>query len=191
MAHKFNDDEKEVKEFSESLPFGVNKVQFTGAITDETDAGKEFVEVGVVNKAGIEDSARCWFVGGASNISFNTLRTIAVHQGKDDEAKAKIRDRVDNVADSQELVDVLNDVCGDGGELWFSRYYDPKRTYEAQDGSVRKSVNKNIYGYEPKEKPELMGDGEITKDNIDKVFPGNEKVTDAADTVPKDDDWAK
>ncbi|MGI9028170.1 MAG: hypothetical protein ACR2FM_05030 [Candidatus Saccharimonadales bacterium] len=186
MAFKFSDEDKEVREFTESIPFGVHEVQFTGADAGETDAGKDFIEIGVVTKDGIEDSARLWFVGGASGISFNTAHAIAVHQGKDDKEKADIRDRIEAVADSQELVDVLNDVCA-SGKLWFSKYFDPKRTYQNQSGETRQSINKSVYGYEPKEKLELMN---TPKENVDKVFPGNEKV-DASSTVPSDGDWAK
>lgn len=190
MSYSLSKEDKEIKEFSESLPFGVTKVQFTGAIADETEAGKDFIEVGVVNKEGVEDSARCWFVGGAANISFNTLHAIAVHQGKDEKAKQEIRDRMDNCETTDDIVEVLNDVCGNGGELWFTKYYDPKRTYE-REGRTYKSVNKNVLGYEPKEKPELMPNKESADDRdertaAEKTFPGATKA-DGAD-IP--DNWS-
>lgn len=197
MAFKFSDEDKEVKDFTETIPFGVHEVQFTGAIAGETDAGKDFIEIGVVAKDGLEDSARLWFVGGASNISFNTANQVAVHQGKDEEEKVTIRERVEAVNDSQELVDILNDVCA-SGKLWFSKYYDPKRTYQNQKGETRQSINKNIYGYEPKAKPELMTSPEnqpLSKDdpNFATKLAASTKngKADAASNVPSDDDWAK
>lgn len=188
MAHQFNDDEKEVREFSESIPFGITVVQVTGAIADVNQNDKEFIEVGVITEDGIEDSVRFWFTGGASNISFNNLRQIAVHCADTDELKEKARQAVDKVADSQELADVISDICN-GKKVWFTKYYDPSRTYETENGTFR-SINKNVVGYEPKLKPELMPQpkgntvqtpfGEATDDTVD---------LNAANTVPGD--WAK
>lgn len=192
MAFNFSDEDKEVREFQESLPFGVSVVQVTGAIADQNDNGKEFIEVGVVNEAGVEDSVKLWFTGGASNISFNTLRQIAVHCSDDEEAKAAARDRIDAVKDSQELADAISEICS-GKQIWYTKYYDAQgRTYTNGYGTF-KSINENIYSYEPKLKPELMpkpadeNGEEITKDNVDKVFPGAEKV-DGSKTVP--DNWS-
>lgn len=192
MAYDFTDEDKEIKEFAKRIPFGVSRVQFAGAIADATEDGKEFIEIGVVAENGVEDSARLWFVGGAANISFNTAHQIAVHQGKDEEEKQKIRDRVDACKNTQDLADVLNDVCGNGGELWFTKYYDANgRTYTTENGTF-KSVNKNVVGYEPKPKPELMpkpqsNDPQI--DELNKTFPGAEKASGVE--IPKDGDWAK
>lgn len=156
MAYKFNDDDKEVREFKESLPFGVHKVQFTGAIVDALDDGREYIAVGFVTEDGFEDEARVWFTGKAANISFNTLRQMAVHNGKDDKAKDANRDAMDAAGDTQELVDALNKIMEGGGEFWVRKEYDPSRTYQAQDGSTRRSINTNIFGYEPKVRPEFM-----------------------------------
>lgn len=184
MAHNFNDEDKQVREFKESMPFGVNKVQLTGAIAETSDNGKDYIEVGVVNADGVEDSARCYFVGGASNISFNTLRDIVVHQGKDEEEKAKLRDRVDAVKNSDELAEIVNEFIG--GELWLTKYYDPSRTYTTKNGTFR-SINKNVLGYEPKLKPELMPQPKTEST----PFGEATTATDASSTVPSDDNWAK
>lgn len=190
MAFNFDDETKEVKEFTESIPFGVSTVQLVLAETGATEAGKEFIELRVTTPDGLEDTARVWFVGGAANISFNTLRQIAVHQGKTPDEKAEIQAAVDSVQDSDNLCEVLNQHIG--GELWFTKYYDPSRTYEAQDDSTRRSVNKNIYGYEPKLKPELMPkpqNGDPAKNELNKTFPGNEDISkNAGGTVP--DKWS-
>jgi hypothetical protein len=188
MAYKFSDEDKEVREFRESLPFGVHEVQFIGAIADVTEAGKDFIEIGMVNKEGIEGAARVWFVGGASNISFNTLHAIAVHQGKDEEEKEKIRKRMDKCVDTDEMVEVLNDVCGNGGKFWYRKEYDPTRKYQNANGETKRSINTNIFGYEPKLRPELMP---AQADENGDPLPGAEKVepgSDAAKNIPKD--WA-
>lgn len=189
MAFDFKDEDKEVREFKESMSFGLHKVQLVGATAGETEAGKDFIELTIVNVDGVEDAARCWFTGGATNISFNTLRDIAVHVSKDEEEKQAARDAVDAMSNSEELADYLNEKCA-GGELWFTKYYDAERTYQDRDGNVRRSVNKNVYGYEPKLKPELMPSND--KDTLNKVFPGAETLKDdAAGTVPSGDSWAK
>lgn len=160
---KLSKDDKEVKEFQQGIPFGVSTVQFTGAVADKTEADKDFIEVGVVDKNGVEDSARLWFVGGAVNISFNTIRQICVHNAKP-ENKDKARDAVDAAEDTEALASLMNEIVGNGGELWFTKYYDPKRTYQAQNGETKRSVNKNVYGYEPNERPDLMPNGQSADD---------------------------
>lgn len=189
MAFEFDDESKQVQDFKPTIPFGVSEVQFVGAIADQTDAGKEFIEVGVVNKEGVEDAVRLWFVSTQSgNISFNTIRQILVHAAKDEKAKDEARTAADAVKDSQELCDLMNDRLA-GAKFWMTKYYDAKRTYEAQDGQTRRSINKNIYGYEPKLKPELMPKPADENGNaVDKTFPGATPV-DASETVP--DDWSK
>ena len=186
MSFNFDDETKQVREFKQTIPFGVSKVQCTGVLADVTEAGLDFIEIGVVNAEGIEDSARLWFTTPQSgNISFNVARAIAVHQGKTEEEKQKIGERVDGVKNSEELAEVLNDVCGNGGELWFTKYYDPQRTYAGKDGQMRQSINKNVYGYEPKLKPELMpkaANDDGTPATIDEVVNDNDP---AASNIPK------
>lgn len=190
MSYKFSDEDKQVREFKESMPFGVSEVQFVGAAPGETANGKEYVEVGIVNKDGVEDSVKLFFVGGAANISFNTLRDVAVHIAKDDAAKEKTRQLIDGVADVDELCSTLNELCA-SGQIWFTKYYDAQgRTFTNQYGTF-KSINKNIYGWEPKLKPELMpqktdDNTELTKDNVADAFPGSS--TEPANNIP--DNWA-
>lgn len=190
MAHKFNDDDKKVKEFAERMPFGVSKVQLVFAEADQTEAGKEFIKLTVANEAGIEDSALLWFVGGAANISFNTLRQIAVHSGKDDKQKQLIGEAIDAVEDSEALCALFNEKLI-GAELWFTKYYDPSRTYKNSAGYTKKSINNNVYGYEPKLKPELMPQDESqgAASEADKTFPGATPVD--ASEIPGDDAWSK
>ena len=154
---KFTDEHKTVKEFSDGnwFDYGLHKVQIGQIELGETDNGKEFIEFTLLGENEEEDTARVWFTTDAAiNFSINVLRQIFIHnapEAKKDEA----RDMFDAVGDTTELVKLLNDKLV-GGECWFTKYQDPTRTYVAQDGSTRKSVNKNIYGYEPKLRPELI-----------------------------------
>lgn len=155
MAYKFQTGDKDVAERKEYLPFGINKARFVGATASETEAGKDYIEIAVATEAGIEDSARVWFVGKAAPYSFQTVQQIIVHSVKSDSDKEKARQAVEACNDSDELADLLNKKCV-GAEVWVTKYYDPSRTYTNANGELKKSVNTNIYGYAPKLKPELM-----------------------------------
>jgi hypothetical protein len=153
---KFTDEHKTVKEFSDAnwFDYGVHKVQIAQIDLDKTENDKEFMEFSLIGENEEEDTARVWFTTDkAINYSINVLRQIFVHnapEAKKDEA----RDMFDAVGDTSELHKLLNEKLV-GGNCWFSKYPSPDRTYTAQDGTVKKSIDKNIYGYEPKSRPEL------------------------------------
>lgn len=182
MAHKFTKVDKEVKEFSSNrFDFGVHKVHIGAIELGETDSGKEYIEVTVLGDADEEDTARVWFTSEkAVNFSFNVLRNIYVHNAPEDKKDAA-RDIFDKVETNEDVIKLFNERII-GGECWFSKYLDATRNYVDQGGVTRQSVNKNIYGYEPKLRPELLPQDqrEITKDNVAQVFPDAKKGT-AAD----------
>lgn len=186
---KFNEDTKQVKEFADSnwFGFGVHKVQIAEIGLGHTDDDKEFVEIGVVGENGEEDTARVWFTTDkAANYSFNVLRQIYVHNAPEDKKDAA-RDAMDGVKDTEDLVDKLQEKLL-GGECWFTKYPDPQRTYQGTDGQTRPSINKNVYGYEPKLRPELLPKDQqpLNKKALDDMFPGNEKADgDATAGIPK------
>lgn len=185
MSYQFNDEDKEAVEFAERMPYGVNKVQLVGVTAGETDAGKDYIEVTVTNADGIEDSGRVWFVGGASKYSFDTLRQIVIHSQKSDSDKEAARMAVEKCVDNEALADLINKQCV-GAELWFTKYFDAERTYQGSDGVTRRSVNKNIYGYEPRLKPELMP--EAFAKNEDSANPLAGATPEPSETIP--DKWA-
>lgn len=186
---KFNDETKAVKEFSDSnwLGFGVHKVQIAAVGLGTTDSDKEYVEIEVVGENGEEDTARVWFTSDkAANYSFNVLRQIYVHNAPE-EKKDAARDTMDACKSTEELVDRLQEKLL-GGECWFSKYPDPSRTYQAADGTTKQSINKNVYGYQPKERPELLPkeDGGTGNSAVDQAFPGASPANgDAAGGIPK------
>lgn len=189
MSYDFNDESKAVKEFGDYLGFGVHKVKLMLATAGETDAGKPFIEVDFVTDDGLEDKARVWFVSDANaNISFNTLRQMLVHN-TEEAHKDKARDAVDAVKDIDELATLLNEKMM-GGEFWVTKYYDPSRTYQNQSGATKRSINTNMYGYEPKPRPDLMPkpadeNGDPVDSKVTDAFPGAEKAdTDAAGGIP-------
>lgn len=146
---KFNEDNKTVKEFSSGnwFAYGVHKVHIVLVELGETDASKEYVEVTILGDNEEEDTARVWFTTDkAANYSFNVLRQIYVHNAPEDK-KDTARDEMDGVADTKELVDLLQKTVG--GNCWFTKYPSADRTYQAQDGTTKRSIDKNIMGYEP------------------------------------------
>lgn len=154
---KFTDEDKSVREFSDGnyFDFGVHKVTMGAFTLDTTTSGKEFIEVTVLGENGEEDTARVWFTTPkAANYSFNTFLSICVHNTPEDKREA-VRATFDALAGTEELLALLNDKMV-GKQCWFTKYYDAERTYTNQNGDIKRSVNKNITGYEPKLKPELM-----------------------------------
>lgn len=193
MAYDFKPEDKEIKEFGERIPYGVTKVQFVGCSADVTAKGQDIIDVTVVDANGSEDNVRLFFTGGAGKISFGILGSIAVHQGKDEEEKQAIRDKLDSVNNNEELADLMNEICGNGGELWFTKYIDTTRTYEANDGTRRPSVDRSIMSYEPKLKQNLMpkeqGTGQVSTPFGEATE--TEATPDASSTVPGGKAWEK
>lgn len=184
---KLNDENKTVTEFNQNwFGFGVHKVHVGLIELGETEAGKEFIEVTLLGDNEEEDTARVWFTSDkAANYSFNVLRQIFVHNAPEDK-KDKARDEIDAITDTKALAELLQKIVG--GECWFTKYPSPDRTYQAKDGSTKKSIDKNIMGYEPKLREDLMPKDE-QKDALNKTFPGAEAASgSAADNIP--DNWA-
>lgn len=174
---KFTDEHKTVKEFSDAnwFDFGVHKVKIAQIELGETDGGKEYLEFTVIGGNEEEDTARVWFTTDkAINYSINVVRQIYVHNAPEDKKDAA-KETFDSVADLEALHKLLNEKLV-GGECWFTKYQSPDRTYTAQDGSVRKSVDKNIMGYEPKPRTDLLA-------KVDDVVDLNSD--DAALNIPK------
>jgi hypothetical protein len=199
---KINDENKTVIEFNDKyFGYGVHSVKISDVTLGEA-GDKEYIEVTVVDPEDLEitDSARVWFTSDkAVNYSFNVLRQIFVHcapEAKKDEA----REMFNKIGDTDTLAQIMEKCIG--RQIWFTKYIDPERTYTDQQGNVRPSVNKNVMGYEPKLKPELLPktgpmnmDGMLGK--VNEVMPGSQEVPfeskgDAPGShVPADDAWAK
>jgi len=189
----FKPEHKEDVNYGNYFDYGVHKVKIIGFMADKTDDGKEFIEVGFTNFDGdIEDKARVWFSGDAPKYSFNTLRTIFLHNCPEDKKEAA-KAAIDAVANTEKLVEMLNSKLV-GKEMWFTKYQDPKRTYTGKDGVTRKSVDKSIYGYEPKLNEDLIPKKTDTVAAAKEVFPD---ATPAGEDAPpfrgggsQESDWA-
>jgi hypothetical protein len=190
MAYNFTDEDKAVTDdFQERIPFGVSEVVIVSAKADVTEAGKDFIELTVQNAEGLEDSARKWFTGGASPYSFQAIRQIIVHTA-DDKDKEKARLAVENTANTEEMVALINKMCI-GKQIWFTKFYSPDRTYTNQSGETKRSIDNNVYGYEPKDQPNLMpeANGGATANAVTDTFPG--ATEEASSSIPAEDAWGK
>lgn len=155
---------------------GIHKVKIVDVVFGKTDADKEYAEFEVIGEEGEEGKARIWFTtDAAKGYSFNTVRSIFVHNTKDESKKDKTRAMVDAVTNTTELAKLCEALKGK--ECWYA-VYKSERTYVGKDGQSRNSFDRNVYGYEPKpkapnavEKAAKEIDGEITSENVDSVFP--------------------
>lgn len=181
-SYQFDDEIKKVREFKERLPFGISEVKIKEFKDAKTDDGKHYISTVVITDDGIEEEIRQWLTSTISaNITFNTLRDIAVHNAKTEADKEKRRNMIDGTANSGELVALMQKLKDP--EAWVTKYYDKQRTYIDNEGKERRSVNTNLLGYQPKSlKLELMpaegvteavtetlGTDEITKENISDI----------------------
>lgn len=151
---------------------GVHKVQIQTIEFGETegDAPKEFVEFTVVDPENAERTgkARLWFhTDGAIKYSFNTIRTIFVHNAPEDK-KDDVRAKFDALKNTEELDKACQKMLI-GKEAWYSVYENPERTYPGADGSPKNSYDKNITGYEPKPRTVTVGEGpaQVTGEPVD------------------------
>lgn len=179
---KFSDDNKQVSEQGDGnwLGFGVHVVALSGIEAGKTEAkGAEFVEFTVMGENGEEDTARVWFsTDKAANYSFNIMRQIYVHcapEAKKDAARAEM----DAVNDSDEAVALMQKCIGK--KVWFTKYPNPTRTYVNQAGETKKSIDKNVLGYEPKLREDLM-----PKDNQKEALNALEGSEPATGNIPEE-----
>lgn len=146
---KFNDEHKEEvsKGTGNYFGYGVHKVKIGLLEQGESKNGSEYIEFTLLGDNEEEATARLYFTDKSAKYSFNTARQIYVHNAPEDK-KQVARDTFDAVADTDELVKLFNDKLI-GGECWFTKYQSRDRTYVDQQGVTRKSIETNIYGWEP------------------------------------------
>lgn len=136
---------EETKE-SGYFEFGVHEVKIVKTKIDKHD-DKPYAEIFVENDSA-EDRARLWLhTPDTRRISIDTVRRILVHNQEDENIKQKIREKIQQIKNLADFVALLEKTVG--CTAWFKVSEDEDRTYE-KDGKVKKSINRRIYGYEPK-----------------------------------------
>lgn len=136
---------EETKE-SGYFEFGVHEVKITKVKIDKHD-NKPYAEIFVENDS-TGDRARLWLhTPDTRRISIDTVRRILVHNQEDEDIKQKIREKIQQIKNLADFAVLLEKTVG--CTAWFKVSEDEDRTYE-KDGKVKKSINRRIYGYEPK-----------------------------------------
>lgn len=136
---------EETKE-SGYFEFGVHEVKIAKVKIDKHD-DKPYAEIFVENESA-EDRARLWLhTPDTRRISIDTVRKILIHNQADEDIKQKIREKIQQIKNLADFAAILEKTVG--CTAWFKVSEDEDRTYE-KDGKVKKSINRRIYGYEPK-----------------------------------------
>lgn len=145
--------------------FGTHQIQIAKTQFGKHD-DKPYLEIFVQNDVA-EDRARLWLhTPETRRISIDTVRKILVHNQTDEEIKQKIRDKfqqIKNLADFSALAEKTV-----GCVAWLKVWEDENRTYQ-KDGKTFKSINRRVFGYEPKSDTEVKTSGEDVEipDNFD------------------------
>jgi len=181
MADFNDDDKKEIAQGGAGFyEEGVYPVQIIDVTGGETDKGSEFFEFEVAGAEGQEGKVRVYFTDKAKPYSFNTIRSIFVHntvEKKKDEVRAMV-DKCKNTEELLKLCDALR-----GKDCWLLVQYTGETYTNPSSGKSYKNANRNLYGYEPRFTPtpstnaadsvkkDVGGGEEITSENINEVFP--------------------
>jgi hypothetical protein len=133
---------------------GVHEVLIDSAKRGKTDAGKEYVEFIVKGENGESDTARLWFTTEKScKYALSILAGIASHNKESEADKQKVRDAFKQITDTDQVDDKF--LAKFENDHAFFTVYKSDRTYE-KDGETKHSYDKNIYGYSPKPKTDLV-----------------------------------
>ena len=136
---------EETKE-SGYFEFGVHEVKIVKTKIDKHD-NKPYAKIFVKNDS-VEDRARLWLhTPDTRRISIDTVRRILVHNQENEDIKQKICEKIQQIKNLADFAALLEKTVG--CTAWFKVSEDEDRTYE-KDGKVKKSINRRIYGYEPK-----------------------------------------
>ena len=136
---------EETKE-SGYFEFGVHEVKIAKTKIDKHD-NKPYAEIFVENDSA-EDRARLWLhTPDTRRISIDTVRKILVHNQEDEDIKQKIREKIQQIKNLADFAALLEKTVG--CTAWFKVSEDEDRTYK-KNGEIKKSINRRIYGYEPK-----------------------------------------
>ena len=129
--------------------FGIHEVTIEGAVLESLDDGREYIEIGVRGDNGESDTVRL-FLSTEKAIKFHlrTLQAICVHNAKSEADKDKVRNAFIGKIDDKKIRTILDKM--EGYRAWFQVEQDPARTYTNASGEERPSLDKNIYGYQPR-----------------------------------------
>lgn len=139
------------KALNEFMGEGVHKVTILGVLAGVNEnTGSEYFEFGIQSEDGIIGEVKVYWTEKAQQYSFNTVRDIFVHNAKE-ENKAKVREMVDAVADTDSLLKLCQENL-EGKEAWYKVEKSGTQYSDPVTGEMKNSYNRNLYGYEPQMK---------------------------------------
>lgn len=147
--------------------FGTHEIVISKVKIDKHE-DKPFAEIFVENDSA-EDRARLWLhTPDTRRISIDTVRKILIHNQENEEIKQKIREKFQQIKNLADFAALLEKTVGCAA--WFKVSEDETRSYE-KNGEVKKSINRRIYGYQPKDsqkaKVEQKDEVEELSDEVD------------------------
>lgn len=120
--------------------------------------GKEYVEFTVKGENGETDTTRLWFTTEKScKYALSILAGIATHNKESEADKQKVRDAFKQITDTDQVDDKFLKKF-ENDHAFFSVYKSDTRTYTNAQGETKPSFDKNLYGYKPNEKKDLVAD---------------------------------
>lgn len=171
---KFTDDDKAERSNKNYFTEGIHEVQIEGVTGGVSDSGSEYFEFSLLGAEGQEGTARVYFTDAAKPYSFNTVRSIFVHNTESEEGKEKMREKVGAVKDTDDLLKLCQALRG---KMCWLMIEDAGTTYTSErTGKTYKNFNRNIYGYEPKPR--------TPQAQLQQAVPDAEKVETPEDVFP-------
>lgn len=168
----FNDSHKE-EMGGNYFEEGIHLVKVMLVEFDETDKGKEYIELTLSDDEGDKEAkVRMWFTtDGAIKYTFNTLRAIFVHNA-DEGKKDEVRTKFDSLKNTEELDKACQKMLI-GKECWLQ--VSQKGTYLDGQGNPRPNYDRNIYGYEPS--PRVNTEEAVAQANKPLEGPNGEQIS--------------
>ena len=145
--------------------FGTHEIVVSKVKIDKHE-DKPFANIFVENDVA-EDRARLWLhTPDTRRISIDTVRKILIHNQEDEEIKQKIREKFQQIKNLADFAALLEKIVGCAA--WFKISEDENRSYK-KDGEIKKSINRRIYGYKPKDSQKVEQKDEVAELSDDEV----------------------
>lgn len=140
--------EEDVREPARYIKVGIHEVTITKAFFDKNKNGKIFLHVDVKTKDDEVEKAKLWFIGKATPISLNAIRTVFVHNAETEEDKQKLRDYFSGLEGRSlsELNEVVPNLVGK--QAWIKKERSEEDWID-DEGNSRPNYETNLYGFEP------------------------------------------
>lgn len=125
---------------------GVHQVTIQNAEFVESN-GKIYLETTVRGDGGELEKIRLYFTESSTKISINTIRKIIIHSISDEEQRKVFREEFNKI---RSLLDLSKFISRLKGCVAWLKIEKSERTYVNRYGEVRHSMDRSLYGFEPR-----------------------------------------